>query len=179
MLPLTNVKLVDSFFKKISFNYNWLSWRRLGNGIALSSGKDLADQAEEYFPVENPVDVVEPLMILALSEIEDQFLSSSPCGNLPPTWQVIYQEAIRGNHILFSKGDLAAFNENSDLTNLERDLDVASQVSELAYQVLTAPSFPAMTEIIDRGSFEIRHGLFKLYQRYIALWTSHLKISLH
>jgi hypothetical protein len=118
-------------------------------------------------------------MILALSVIEEQFLSSNPSLGLPPTWQVIYQEGIRGNHILFSKNDVSSFRENSDLLDLSQATENCEAIAEAAYEVMTAASFPAMTEIIDKCELEIRHGLFRVYQRCIRLWSQHLKISMH
>jgi hypothetical protein len=118
-------------------------------------------------------------MILALSVIEEQFLSSNPTLGLPPTWQVIYQEGIRGNHILFSKDDVSSFRENSDLVDFSDESEISEVVADAAYEVMTAASFPAMTEIIDQCDAEVRRGLFRIYQRCVLLWSQHLKISLH
>ena len=35
--------------------------------------------------------------------------SNYPGLNLPPLWQVIYQEAVRGHHLLFRKVDIERF----------------------------------------------------------------------
>jgi hypothetical protein len=118
-------------------------------------------------------------MMFAISAFEDQFLSSSPEAALPPTWQVIYNEGIRGNHILFSKDDVTRFRGESDLTDQVPELDIGEPVSDAAFEVFTASGFPEMAEIIDRCDLEVRRGLFRIYQRCITMWTHHLKTTLH
>ena len=115
-------------------------------------------------------------MILALSIIEEQFLSSNPSLGLPPAWQVIYQEGIRGNHILFSKDDVQAFRDSAVLND---SIEESDALADVAYEVMTAASFSAMTEIIDRCALGVRLSLFRIYQRCISLWSQHLKVSMH
>ncbi|MEZ4742838.1 MAG: hypothetical protein R3B45_10390 [Bdellovibrionota bacterium] len=117
-------------------------------------------------------------MIASLQNLEKKLLNSSKLVQLPPTWQVIYEEAIRGNHILFSRIDSQVFKEESfqcwNLSSSE-----LSKIEEIIFKVLSASTFSEMVEIISAHESRVRYSLFLVYQRIISLWSQYLKKSLH
>jgi hypothetical protein len=118
-------------------------------------------------------------MNFALQDLEKRFLSSNIAAELPPTWQVIYQEGIRGNHILFAENDVQIF-QNQMANLIEEGADKEEdKVVDSAYQVMTAASFESMYEVISSVSIEIRMQLFFVYQRLLLVWAQYLKLNLH
>jgi len=118
-------------------------------------------------------------MNYALQNLEERFLKSNPASELPPTWQVIYQEGIRGNHILFSPADLERFAlipaNHLDFKDSADSLDT----EEAAFRVMTAASYEEMSETIAAEEFEVRMQIFHIYQRLISVWSTYLKTNLH
>ena len=118
-------------------------------------------------------------MNFALQNLETRFLNSNPAAQLPPTWQVIYQEAIRGNHILFSPEDLRKFDVISVRSIDQLDSEEALKIEEAAFRVMTASNYEEMSETIAGADFEIRLQIFQVYKRLISVWSSYLKTNLH
>lgn len=118
-------------------------------------------------------------MNFALQDLEKRFLSSNIAAELPPTWQVIYNEGIRGNHILFAENDIQLFqNQVTDLSD-EANQPAESEVVDIAFRVMVASSFEEMYEVISSASLEIRMQLFVVYQRLLIVWSEYLKVNLH
>lgn len=97
---------------------------------------------------------------------------------LPPLWQVIYHEAIRGHHLLFHPLDVARFEQEryvpgEDLSTLYMKLET------VCIRLMECSDLAAMTKIIDNLHSDDRRRLYDLYQRAIKVWNIHVKSSLH
>lgn len=117
-------------------------------------------------------------MIASLVHFEDRFLSNFSGIHLPPTWNVIYQEGIRANHVLFNENDLPRFEAESkeDYSCLKSN---SNDFEDIAIQLMTSPSLTSMQEVIAQCDYPTRRSLFLFYKRLIAFWTITLKKNLH
>lgn len=116
----------------------------------------------------------------AALKFEERFYEGLKEVRLPMAFDLIYQEGIRGNHILFRKEDLKSFERtlaiDSRCLKVDRD---EQNVEELFYRVLMAVSFSEMYAIVNSCEMKIRHKMYLLYLRFIKLWSDHLKKSLN
>ena len=118
-------------------------------------------------------------MNLDMQNLEDRFLDGLKEVSLPSTLNVIYQEGILGNHILFSREDVRRFeNPRLDSRTLKPRKDLIS-AEEVLYQLMITASFDGMKSLVNKCDFATRKEVFVLYRRFIYLWSDHLKKSLH
>ncbi|MBM4251057.1 MAG: hypothetical protein FJ146_03725 [Deltaproteobacteria bacterium] len=93
---------------------------------------------------------------------------------LPPLWQVIYQEAMRGHHLLFQRSDVELF-ESLKSTYELTELASLSHIEENVMEILCCHDLDSMVRVIDAMPIGQRHLLFVLYQRALKLWRSYSK----
>lgn len=131
-------------------------------------------------PAESETDV-EMVVTVSLSALrfEESFLQGLENVSLPATFNVIYQEGIRGNHILFNEEDIARFSDRRlGSRTLENDRN-AEQVEEIFYSILMSSSYSEMQEIISKQEFIMKRKIFQLYLRFVSQWSEYLKKSLN
>ena len=109
------------------------------------------------------------------SLIQDQFTHAE----LPPLWQVLYNEGIRGNHLLFQKADVAAFEADStSIPALESESESVA-LQHIMVQLLACSELSTMANLIDSLSQDIKKGVYILYRQMLQSWTAHLRVSLN
>lgn len=85
--------------------------------------------------------------------------------NLPPLWNVLYDEALRGNHLLFEGMEREeAGSPDEDLGAIIVDLVSLNELSE-------------MVEYINELSFEQKRNLFALYLRSVHEWSFEVRMA--
>ena len=92
---------------------------------------------------------------------------------LPPLWEVIYQEAIRGHHLLFSKRDVDAFETGS--TREPMTESSADEVTELIMDLAHCSDLQSMLDMIEAQTESIRYALFSIYKKMLSSWGSYRK----
>lgn len=115
----------------------------------------------------------------AVSEgfLQDQLNQSK----LPPLWQLIYNEGIRGNHILFKKGDIGKFDEQEasyDGSSLEES-NAMDHFQKTIVAIVSKPELSGMSAVIESLSDDFKIAVFIYYKRMLKAWGAYLKISLH
>ncbi len=100
---------------------------------------------------------------------------------LPPLWQVIYQEAIRANHIIFHAEDVIRFNEETSRTydSLTLDRPTPRHIRDSAYALFTAQSLADMRRIIASLDWPSRRMIFKIYLNLIMQLRKDIKAGLN
>jgi hypothetical protein len=100
-------------------------------------------------------------------------------SRLPPLWQVIYNEGIRGNHILFQRQDVLFFESQPlQLAEFEDSLQTDA-MQRIVVQLIACPDLSSMADIIDSLSQDIKQSVYTVYKRMISTWGSHLKLVLN
>jgi hypothetical protein len=95
----------------------------------------------------------------------DYLRPDNPPTNLPPLWEVIYQEAIRGNHLLFHR-------IIADQSAVIPQLDT---VEEVVLSLLGCTDLQAMVHIIDQLTDNQYIGLYHLYRHVLRMWAGYSK----
>ena len=98
---------------------------------------------------------------------------------LSPTWRVIFQEAVRGNHILFDS--LPGYQKMTRLTLHRVQIqDLASRALEEKFaKVLQSDCFSDIQSVIREMTPQQQSLLFVLYKRVIESWKVRHKNSLN
>lgn len=105
--------------------------------------------------------------------------SNYPDMNIPPLWQVIYQEAIRGNHLLFDKAECEIF-ENERLSfRMSWNELVNEEIEDIITHLAGCADLREMMDIIDGQSLENRKTLYFLYIELLVIWKHYLKDQLN
>ena len=108
---------------------------------------------------------------------EDIFLQTynAPGGPiLPSHWNLIYQEGVRSNHLLFTAEDLSHFETHaSDLTKnlIEADAALEPAIDKL----WLAQDIRSMQSIISDQPQSIKFVIFRYYQNLLRDWREYLK----
>ena len=97
---------------------------------------------------------------------------------LPPLWQVIYQEAIRGHHLLFKRTDVELF-ETILMNAHTADYSVFESLEEIVVNLVSSNDLNTMIQIIDELPITQRHSLFLFYQRALWIWKNYSKDQLN
>ena len=79
---------------------------------------------------------------------------------LPPLWRVIFQEAMRGHHLLFSKSIVQAFDDNSDLLNPAVPNE---SLEEFCVHLFAAPDLKTIRSMINFLPVIEQRQLFAIY----------------
>lgn len=101
---------------------------------------------------------------------------------LTPLWSVIYNEAIRGNHLLFQKSDVATFDEAIEMTDSKTTgliLSTCARLESLTYELLCCSDLPQMVEIIDSENHQTKLYLYTFYQNVLGSLKNKFKTALN
>jgi len=98
--------------------------------------------------------------------------------DLPPLWEVIYQEALRGHHLLFKRSDVEDF-ESSLSSNQNFDHNLYESLEEIVVSLVSSNDLNTMVRIIDSLPRAERRNLYLFYQRTVWLWRNYSKESLN
>jgi len=98
---------------------------------------------------------------------------------LPPLWEVVYQEGIRGNHFIFGQEDLRAF-EDALCGSADIGQGFGTRgIEEMVIPILKSASLQDVRKILLSMSFEQKLDLYVLYRRALEFWAFHLKTVLN
>ena len=110
-------------------------------------------------------------------------LMATPHGYewLPQIWHVIYEEGIRGNHILFQDADLIAFRRAMAQGNWAAQMngDLTEKIEAQAIKLLRLNNIDIIRRRVHMLPQDEKLALFMIYQCGIGLWGSALKRSLN
>ena len=106
---------------------------------------------------------------------------------LPQIWHVIYEEGIRGNHILFQDADLIAFRQamaqgkSNWTTELNGDISekIEEKIEVQAIRLLRLNNIDIIRRRVHLMPQDEKLALFIIYQCGLELWGSALKRSLN
>ena len=79
---------------------------------------------------------------------------------LPPLWRVIFQEAMRGHHLLFAKSIAQDFEENSDILN---PAVTNESLEEFCVHLFAAPDLKTIRSMIGFLPLSEQKQLFAIY----------------
>jgi hypothetical protein len=102
-----------------------------------------------------------------------------PGPALPPLWEVIYQEAIRGHHLLFAKNDVEVFDTEMLGDAFWTEADDAADLEVSALKVIACSDLQAMVKTIDALPIGRRRQLYSFYKRALLMWGSYVKDHLN
>lgn len=101
---------------------------------------------------------------------------SPSASMLPPLWSVIYEEAVRGNHVLFDPSDIEAFQKNP-IAHYD-DAEIAWVVTYIAQQTVKTSLIELQATVRELSPAK-RSLVFMLYMNAIQYFTAQLKRSLN
>lgn len=113
------------------------------------------------------------------SILESFFMSNYHDANLPPLWQVIYQEAIRGHHLLFRKEDVELFSNDRLKSSAEIDDSWSDDIEPVVMDLLYASDLQEMVDRIDDLELLQRRQLFRLYKHALWIWSHFVKTQMN
>jgi hypothetical protein len=118
------------------------------------------------------------LMRQSASLLENLIQQNYSRTDLPPLWEVIYQEALRGHHLLFKRSDVEDF-ESSLSSNQNFDHNLYESLEEIVVSLVSSNDLNTMVRIIDSLPRAERRNLYLFYQRTVWLWRNYSKESLN
>jgi len=163
LLPkTTGVRFVDRLGGFIGCYYQPLGLR---TGLAL---RELA-----VVVVETLAELLAMKTMSSLSEdlLMDQYAQPA---FLPPLWRVIFQEAMRGHHILFSKSVLQSISEDTKLNGESKE-----SLEEFCVHLFAAPDLKSIRTMISFLPHDEQKQLFVIYLRLMQTLREENKSSLH
>lgn len=114
------------------------------------------------------------------SQVLESFIQQNyPGVALPPLWQVIYQEAIRGHHLLFRRIDVERFDAQSSEEPAWGDHEISDELEMIVLRLVGSPDLQAMVRIIDNTPETQRKNLYQLYRRVLWMWRNYIKDQLN
>lgn len=93
---------------------------------------------------------------------------------LPPLWRVIFQEAMRGHHILFSKSLLESITEETVLHG-----EANESLEEFCVHLFAAPDLKSIRTMISFLPKDEQKQLFAIYLKMMQSLREENKISMH
>lgn len=109
---------------------------------------------------------------------EGFFQTLYPASSMPPLWEVIYQEAVRGHHLLFRRADVEMFDTVSEQEAVY-DEAMSDEIEMIVLKVLACNELQEMVRVIDSQLLATRRSLFAFYKRSLWLWSNHVKSQLN
>ncbi len=98
---------------------------------------------------------------------------------LPPLWEVLYQEGVRGNHLLFSKDDQRYF-QSRDLYKSSTIADIYSDdLEEIILKLLCCCELSSLIQTVESHSKDTREKLYHLYLHTLNVSRRYHKGSLN
>jgi hypothetical protein len=125
-----------------------------------------------------------PLLLLWSSKLMRSSMSealihlSYPESTLPPLWEVIYQEAIRGHHLLFRRDDIERY-ECDGNESFWQDASLTDELERIVLRIIAAADLQAMVKTIDSLRDEDRQSLYFFYRRSLWMWRHYMKSRLN
>lgn len=114
------------------------------------------------------------------SILESFLVSNYHDVNLPPLWQVIYQEAIRGHHLLFRKQDVELFsNESQTAHSYTLGESWSDAIEPVVMDILSASELQTMINRIDSLELNLRRQLFRFYKYVLWIWSHYVKTQMN
>ena len=110
---------------------------------------------------------------------ENFFESNVPPLPLPMVWRVVYNEAIRGNHILFDVEDLKAIEEFYHSPDFKLNAENNVPMTKFAVKFFSSTDFKDMKAMIKALPLDQKVVALILYRRSISVWQDWLKRNLH
>ena len=98
---------------------------------------------------------------------------------LPQIWHVIYEEGIRGNHILFQDADLNAFRQTMAQGKSNWTTELGGEIEGRAIRLLRLNNIDIIRGRVHSMPQDEKLALFMIYQCGLELWGSALKRSLN
>lgn len=101
---------------------------------------------------------------------------------LNPLWSVIYNEAVRGNHLLFQKKDVNEFEKSIEATDTKADglkISTCERLEGLTFELLCCSDLSQMIKIIDKENHQTKLYLYTFYQRILCSFKSKFKTALN
>lgn len=105
-------------------------------------------------------------------------LSESSSLVFPPLWALIYHEAIRNNHLLFSHDDLTRFSSEAGSLHSQRQAD-KEQLCKTVCELFSCSDLSSMQSLITRLPYRLRADVFAIYLRFIDDWRQHARVGLN
>jgi len=94
--------------------------------------------------------------------------------NLPQQFQVIYDEAIRGKHILFPSAVIPELQcrcpKETSLAHIE--------AVEVITDLIKCPDIPTMINLIKKLSVDVMRVIFHTYLHFVDSWSYKLKTEI-
>jgi hypothetical protein len=110
---------------------------------------------------------------------ENFFESNVPPLPLPMVWRVIYNEAIRGNHILFEAEDIKAIEEYYHSPEFKLRSENSGPMARFAVKFFGSSDFHEMKSLFKALTLEQKAVALILYRRSINVWKDWLKRNLN
>lgn len=99
---------------------------------------------------------------------------------LPPLWRVIYQEAVRGNHVLFENVPQSSYSARAaTLSRPGVNTGISENLQITVTRIFRSSSITEMKAIIKGLNRQEKDALFLIYERAINTWKMQLKASLN
>lgn len=121
---------------------------------------------------------------MSSSPLSESFIHSQFYGagmDLPPLWQVIYQEAMRGHHLLFKRHDAERY--DADLRRESAELWASEAMSDelevIVLKVIGCSELKDMVHLVDGLAEETRKNLYVFYRRVLWMWRNYVKERLN
>lgn len=95
---------------------------------------------------------------------------------LPPLWQVIYHEAMRGHHLLFRKALVATPSGEAYLLEKEEQQDYLVQI---VMEILNCPDLKSMSAIIDGLPMALYQKIYLVYLKLLDWSRDYVKQQLN
>lgn len=111
--------------------------------------------------------------------LENFIHQNYPGVGLPPLWEVIYQEAIRGHHLLFRKDEVEKFDSELCGTDAGFDQAFSDEIEGIVVAVVEAADLQGMIDVIDSLREETRKNLYFMYRRVLWMWRNYVKEQLN
>jgi hypothetical protein len=110
---------------------------------------------------------------------ENYFESNYAPLPLPMIWRVVYHEAVRGNHILWERGDLDAIEAHVQSPDFKLATEDKQMATKFMTKFFSTVDFTALQLMIKQLTPSQKALVFLLYRRAISVWQGWLKLNLH
>jgi hypothetical protein len=121
---------------------------------------------------------------MSSSPLPEHFIHSQFYGagmDLPPLWQVIYQEAMRGHHLLFKRPDAERY--DAELSRDSADSWASETLSDelelIVLKIIGCSELKDMVRVVDGLDDETRQRLYVFYRRVLWMWRNYVKERLN
>ena len=94
---------------------------------------------------------------------------------LPPLWQVIYQESMRGHHLLFRPVDTERYEMLAERDESWSSDELTDEMERIAMRLVACPDLQAMVRIIDGLPDNTRRSLYVFYKRLLWVFQNYVK----